>query len=201
MQWEGATSLISTKVTCGSRDPHFESTLSLTLCPHARIPWKPAKGPFQGHSWEINLVRDPKGDFSERRKSQGQEIASFQRITGKNWDPRQHMRYELQNIKRHFPAQMKYYHKKETDQSVSWALNWWQNCKWVVLCFRIYKVSFMEHELHIYSGRNANVQKSHTGRNAVRQAVEVSWRPAGTLPPLQALLETLHPSRSSALSL
>lgn len=30
-------------------------------------------------------------------------------------------------------------------------LNWWQNCKWVVLCFRIYKVSFMEHELHIYS--------------------------------------------------
>lgn len=31
------------------------------------------------------------------------------------------MRYELQNIKRHFPAQMKYYHKKDTDQSVSWA--------------------------------------------------------------------------------
>ena len=62
-------------------------------------------------------------------------------------------------------------------------------------------LSFMEHELHIYSGRNANVQKSHTGRNAVRQAVEVSWRPAGTLPPLQALLDTLHLSRSSALSL
>lgn len=105
---KGSWSLISAKAR-GSHDPqHFESTPSLTLCPQARIPWKPAKGPFRGSSWEINLLRDPKEDCSERRKSEGPEKSSFQRMTGKNWDPRQHMRYELQQVKRHFPAQIKY---------------------------------------------------------------------------------------------
>ena len=127
-------------ITAGAPLPHS--------LPSHTDPTEVCEGPFWGTSWEINLVGDPKGDCSKRRKSQGQEkLTYFQGITSKNWNARRHVRYELQHVKRVFPAQTK--HQKETDQSVSCAEIWWQDCEWVVLCFRIFKVFYMEHEFHI----------------------------------------------------
>ena len=125
---KGSWSLISAKVTYRLEAaltpprPHFRApTHSLSALKHGSH-GSLQKGPPREAHGKLTCL-GIRREIVQRRKSQGQEKSSFQRITGKNWDPRQHIWYKHQHIKRHFPAPIKHYHKKETDQSVSWTFD------------------------------------------------------------------------------